>query len=101
MAYRLRVALPLAALALTPNVATAQGYGPALVDEQHYEMVRGDTLDIDLDREADWAKVDSEAVAAILTTGNKLRLVAVKAGRAKVELTDHEKLVWRAEVVVR
>ncbi|MXO59148.1 hypothetical protein GRI89_06300 [Altererythrobacter salegens] len=100
--------LPLALLALgAPAIAPAQtygptqSYGPAVVDEQYYEMYRGDSLDINIEKEADWAKVDGEAVAAILSTGNKLRLVAVKTGKAEVTVTNHEKLVWRAAVVVR
>ena len=84
-----------------PAAVVAQGYGPAVVDTFHYEMVRGDTRDIEIGKDADWAEVKGEAVAAILSEGNKLRLVAVRPGKADVTVSDHDKLVWRAEVVVR
>jgi hypothetical protein len=64
-------------------------------------MYRGDTIDVDIEKDADWAEADSDAVAAILTTGNKLRLVAVRPGKSKVSVSNHDKIVWRAEVVVR
>lgn len=95
------VALFVALLAfVAPTILSAQTYGPAQIDTYHYEMYRGDMIDIDIGQDADWTEVDNDAVAAILSTGNKLRLVAVKAGRSRVTVENHDKLVWRAEVVV-
>lgn len=91
-----------AALALAPAAPLhAQGYGPSLVDELHYEMYRGDALDIEVGKDFNWAESDSEAVAALMRKDNKLRLVAVKAGTATVTLSQHDKVIWKAEVVVR
>lgn len=91
-----------AALALAPAAPVlSQGYGPALVEELHYEMYRGDALDIDVGTEFTWAESDSEAVAAVIRKDNMLRLVAIKPGTANVTLTEHDKIVWRAEIVVR
>ena len=89
------------ALAFVAAPAPAQQYGPRAVSEQRHEMHRGDVLDIEIGKDFSWVEVDSEAVAAFMREGNKLRLVAVKPGTAKVVLTEDKKLVWRAEVVVR
>ena len=85
--------------AATPTLA--QQYGPAVVAEQRHEMHRGDVLDLEIGKDFSWVEVDSEAVAAFMREGNKLRLVAIKPGTATVVLTEDKKLVWRAEVVVR
>ena len=91
-----------AALAFSAGVpAVAQQYGPAVVAEQHHEMHRGDVLDIEIGKDFSWVEVDSEAVAAFMREGNKLRLVAVKPGTAKVVLTEDKAVVWKAEVTVR
>jgi len=90
-----------AALGLAAAPVAGQGYGPVLAPLQHYEMYRGDALDIEIGKAFDWVEVDSEAVAAFMREGDKLRIVAVKPGAATVVLTDDKKLVWRAEVVVR
>lgn len=89
------------ALALSPVPALAQQYGPMVVAEQRHEMHRGDVLDIEVGKDFSWVEVDSEAVAAFMREGNKLRLVAIKPGTANVVLTEDKKLVWKAEVVVR
>jgi hypothetical protein len=91
-----------AALGLAAAAPVAgQGYGPVLAPLQHYEMYRGDALDIEIGKAFDWVEVDSEAVAAFMREGEKLRIVAVKPGAAQVVLTNDDKVVWRAEVVVR
>ena len=91
-----------AAFALAPAVpAHAQGYGPASVDVLHYQMYRGDALDIEIGQGFTWAESDNEAVAAFMRKDNMLRLVAVKSGTAVVTLTEGDKVVWQAEVVVR
>jgi len=89
------------ALALVAAPTLAQQYGPAVVAEHRHEMHRGDVLDLDIGKDFSWVEVDSEAVAAFMREGNKLRLVAIKAGTATVVLTQDKKLVWKAEVVVR
>ena len=85
--------------AATPTLA--QQNGPAVVAEQRHEMHRGDVLDLEIGKDFSWVEVDSEAVAAFMREGNKLRLVAIKPGTATVVLTEDKKLVWRAEVTVR
>jgi hypothetical protein len=97
---QLLLAAALLALAPTP-AAVAQGYGPTLASQQHFEMHRGDVLDIDVGKDFDWAEVDNEAVAAFMREDNRLRLVAIKAGKAEVVLTDDKLVVWKAQVVVR
>ncbi|MGX7895605.1 hypothetical protein [Tsuneonella sp. HG222] len=90
------------ALALCLAVPGAgKGYGPAPVEAIHYEMYRGDTLDVPIGREASWVEVDGNAVAAQILEGGKVRIVAIKKGSAKVSLKDGEALVWQAEVIVR
>jgi hypothetical protein len=79
----------------------AQGYGPVVAPVQHYQMYRGDALDIDIGKDFSWAESDSEAVAAFMRADNKLRLVAIKPGTALITLTQEDKIVWKAEVVVR
>jgi hypothetical protein len=88
-------------LALVPAPALAQQYGPAVVAELRHEMRRGDVLDIEIGKDFSWVEADSEAVAAFMREGNKLRLVAIKPGTATVVLTEDKKLVWKAEVTVR
>lgn len=91
-----------AALASTSAAPLAgQGYGPVLAPPQHYEMYRGDALDVEIGKTFDWVEVEGEAVAAFMREGNQLRIVALKRGTATVVLTDRETVVWRAEVVVR
>lgn len=89
------------ALALSPVPALAQQYGPVVVAAQRHEMHRGDVLDIEIGKDFSWVEVDSEAVAAFMREGNKLRLVAVKPGTAKVVLTEDKAVVWKAAVTVR
>ena len=50
---------------------------------------------------ASWAEVDGQAVAAQILAGEKVRIIAIKQGRATVSLKEDYKLVWRAEVIVR
>ncbi len=91
-----------AALALGMAVPlSAQGYGPAPVEQNHYEMYRGDTLEIDIGTPASWSEVEGHAVAAQILAGGKVRIVAIKQGSAVVSLKEDDKLVWRAEVIVR
>ena len=97
--HHLALAAALASLAAGP--LAGQGYGPVLAPPQHYEMYRGDALDVEIGKTFDWAEVEGEAVAAFMREGNQLRIVAIKPGTASVVLTNDEKLVWRAEVVVR
>ena len=89
------------ALVFVATPTLAQQYGPAVVAEQRHEMHRGDVLDLEIGKDFSWVEVDSEAVAAFMREGNKLRLVAIKPGTATVVLTEDKKLVWRAEVTVR
>ena len=89
------------ALAFVAAPTLAQQYGPVVVAEQRHEMHRGDVLDLEIGKDFSWVEVDSEAVAAFMREGNRLRLVAIKPGAATVVLTEDKKLVWKAEVVVR
>jgi len=95
---RLFIAL---ALAFGATPALAQQYGPRAVAEQGHGMHGGDALDLEIGKDFSWVEVDSEAVAAFMREGNKLRLVAVKPGTATVVLTEDKRLVWKAEVTVR
>ena len=79
----------------------AQGYGPAPVDQNSYEMYRGDAIEVPTGSSASWAEVDGQAVAAQILAGEKVRIIAIKQGRATVSLKEDDKLVWRAEVIVR
>ena len=89
------------ALAFVAAPAPAQQYGPRAVTEQRHEMHRGDVLDLEIGKDFSWVEVDSDAVAAFMREGNKLRVVAIKPGMATIVLTEDKKLVWRAEIVVR
>ena len=85
-----------AALALGLAVPlAAQGYGPAPVDQNYYEMYRGDAIEVPT------GSSDGQAVAAQILAGEKVRIIAIKQGRATVSLKEDDKLVWRAEVIVR
>jgi hypothetical protein len=95
-----RFLLALSLVILAAPVA-AQQYGPSAVAQQRHEMHRGDVLDLEIGKAFSWVEVDSEAVAAFMREGKKLRLVAIKPGTATVVLTEDKKLVWKAEVVVR
>ena len=91
-----------AALGLAASApAAGQGYGPTVVKLEHYQIYRGDTLDLEIGKPFDWAEVDGEAVAAFMREDNQLRLVGIKPGAAKVVLTEGDQVVWRAEIVVR
>ena len=97
--HRFVMAAALASVAAGP--LAGQGYGPVLAASQHYEMYRGDALDVEVGKPFDWAEVDGEAVAAFMREGNQLRIVALRRGTATVVLTEDETVVWRAEIVVR
>jgi len=90
-----------AALGLAAAPVAGQGYGPVLAPLQHYEMHRGDALDIEVGKTFDWVEVDGETVAAFMREGNRLRIVGIKQGTARVVLTQDDMVVWRAAVVVR
>lgn len=79
----------------------AQGYGPAPVIQQHYEMYRGDTLEIPVGKPFSWSEVTGNAIAAQILANQKVRLVAIKPGTSLVSLKEDEILVWQAEVIVR